>query len=403
MDKIINSHVHNLLPKYIKILQDLIKFRSIRFHEREIQNYILKILESYSLDCSIVYSREDAQSMNIYTVIKGSDPENYNSLALNAHVDIAPIEEEHLWKFPPFSGYIERNFIYGRGAKDDKAGVTILLYLIEIIKELKLKLKGNLILHFVVDDEVSGDGTKKIIEEPNHPRVDGAIIVDGTWTNRIIYAHLGQLYLDITVNSEIIMPACNVSKSDNVIKLAIAFIKEVNDYIDDLNKNYPLFEDGVIPFFVNVGSINSGLWYGSTPAYVKLQIQIGFSNALRVEEIYSSVTNIAEMISSKIKIEIASMKTNAFIANKDNKLIRIVLNKSISNQKKEVVPVAGYCDLRHFNTQNVCMYGPGKGFNNHTIDECYDLTDLPIVTNELVRICHEWCNTKRNAVYEDMK
>ena len=58
-------------------------------------------------------------------------------------MDIVPAGDESAWQFPPFAGVIEDNFIFGRGAHDNKAGVLLCLAVLEMLKEHDLLPKGR--------------------------------------------------------------------------------------------------------------------------------------------------------------------------------------------------------------------------------------------------------------------
>ena len=46
------------------------------------------------------------------------------SLILNGHIDVVPVGAPSLWTHPPFSGHIDGDRLYGRGAADMKAGIV---------------------------------------------------------------------------------------------------------------------------------------------------------------------------------------------------------------------------------------------------------------------------------------
>ncbi len=391
------EEINKLLPKYIDLLSELIKYQSIQYNEANIQFFIKSFLEkTLKQNAEIYYSREDLQSINLVSVLKGNNPKKYKSLILNAHSDITPVDGEILWKYPPFSAYIHNNLIYGRGSKDDKAGIAIILLVINVIKNLNLNIGGDIIIQFPIEDETSGNGTKTLIY--NGYCADGAIIVDGTWNNRIIYSHIGQIYLDIFINNNHVFPACNCDRADDIIYLAFEFIKNVKAYVNALNEKYELFEQKIKPFFVNIGSFHSGKWHGATPFDIKIEMQIGFSH-IDSSIIFNEINKMALNISKKIYVKKSTMETNQFIGDKNSDFIKLLQNTITKNSNEivNVVPAQGYSDMRHFKTKNVCMYGPGKGANNHAIDEYYDLNDMPIVAQNIIEFCMNWCNLKKDV------
>lgn len=101
----------------------------------------------------------------IYTW-KGSD-ETKKPIMLAAHQDVVPVslETESQWKYPPFGGEFDGEFIYGRGVSDCKNLLMALMNTIELLlKEGDFKPKRTIILSFGYDEEASGNGAKEISE-----------------------------------------------------------------------------------------------------------------------------------------------------------------------------------------------------------------------------------------------
>ena len=111
------------------------------------------------------------------------------SLILNCHLDVVPPGDADEWDDDPFSGAIIDGYVYGRGAYDDKAGAAIC---IEVLERLAgRRLSGNVLVHFVLEDETTGNGSLLCLEDG--PRADVAIIVDGTRGERGINQHAGNV------------------------------------------------------------------------------------------------------------------------------------------------------------------------------------------------------------------
>ena len=104
------------------------------------------------------------------------------SLVLSGHVDTVPLGAEP-WTRNPFGGQIEGNRLYGRGSNDMKAGIATNLFVAEALRELDIRLEGDLIFESVVDEEFGGangtlagrlmgfNGDAAVISEPTSLRV----------------------------------------------------------------------------------------------------------------------------------------------------------------------------------------------------------------------------------------
>lgn len=77
------------------------------------------------------------------------------SLVLSGHIDTVPAGSEP-WQHNPFGGEVEGNRLYGRGSVDMKGGIATSLFVVEALRDLKIRLKGDLIFESVVDEEFGG-------------------------------------------------------------------------------------------------------------------------------------------------------------------------------------------------------------------------------------------------------
>ena len=61
-------------------------------------------------------------------------------------MDVIPAGPADAWRHPPWSGEIQENRLYGRGASDMKSGLAAMTMAMETLIVLKVKLKGDVIL-----------------------------------------------------------------------------------------------------------------------------------------------------------------------------------------------------------------------------------------------------------------
>jgi acetylornithine deacetylase len=111
---------------------------------------------------------------NIVSRLKGTG--GGKSIIFSGHIDTVPVFEKE-WKVfkDPFSGKIKDGKIYGRGILDMKAGTISGFYALKCLKDLKVKLKGDVYAESVVDEELGGmNGT--IACRLKYPDIDFAIL-----------------------------------------------------------------------------------------------------------------------------------------------------------------------------------------------------------------------------------
>ncbi|KAL1876462.1 hypothetical protein Daus18300_002706 [Diaporthe australafricana] len=117
----------------------------------------------------------------IYTW-KGTDSSLKPSLFL-AHQDVIPVPAETVseWEHPPFSGYFDGTYIWGRGSIDCKTTLIASMSAIESLLKVGYKPRRTVILAFGFDEEISGiQGAKRIAQqlEKRHGKNGVALLID---------------------------------------------------------------------------------------------------------------------------------------------------------------------------------------------------------------------------------
>ena len=98
--------------------------------------------------------------VNDYSLLytwKGTDP-SLKPILLAAHLDVVPVEKatEKEWAHPPFTGAIDREFVWGRGALDMKNHLITLLEAVEFLLNQGFTPKRTIYLAFGHDEEIYG-------------------------------------------------------------------------------------------------------------------------------------------------------------------------------------------------------------------------------------------------------
>jgi acetylornithine deacetylase/succinyl-diaminopimelate desuccinylase-like protein len=78
--------------------------------------YLAEILERAGLEVHLEALGDN--KANLWAILEG---EQKGAVVLHNHIDVEPARQLDKWKFPPFSGHIEKPWIYGRGAFDMKS------------------------------------------------------------------------------------------------------------------------------------------------------------------------------------------------------------------------------------------------------------------------------------------
>ncbi|WP_433725334.1 M20/M25/M40 family metallo-hydrolase [Nocardia sp. CA-129566] len=116
----------------------------------------------------------------------GVEPDKVSAILL-AHQDVVPVDEPRRWTHPPFAGVVDDEFIWGRGAIDDKSRLIAILEAVESALAAGLRPRHTIYLAFGHDEEVFGDdGAVRMAQWLRESGVhadllldEGGVILDG--------------------------------------------------------------------------------------------------------------------------------------------------------------------------------------------------------------------------------
>jgi Gly-Xaa carboxypeptidase len=108
----------------------------------------------------LIHSELKLEKINTHGLLytwQGEDPEK-KPLLLMAHQDVVPVAKTTVdaWTHPPFSGFYDGKYIWGRGASDCKNSLVALMETIEELLGAGFKPKRTVVLSFGFDEEISG-------------------------------------------------------------------------------------------------------------------------------------------------------------------------------------------------------------------------------------------------------
>lgn len=136
--------------------------------EREVAQLIYEKLDEIKLAPQYIGLTHERQNV----VAEWGDKRARTSIMFNGHMDTVPPEGNDV--ISPYSGSIRGGRVYGLGSLDMKAALTAYIYAVKALKDAKAKIKGKVILAFVVDEE-SGScsplGTQYLLERGYVPKV----------------------------------------------------------------------------------------------------------------------------------------------------------------------------------------------------------------------------------------
>ncbi len=188
---------------------------------------------------------------NVVGTLKGTG--GGRSLILNGHVDTMPFGDRSKWADDPFSGAVKGNVLYGLGSTDMKGSLAAMMMAAQVIHTLGIRLKGDLIIQSVVDEEGGGNGTLACVERGY--TADAAIVGEPTQLH-IQPAHMGFLFHEITVEGKS-LHSSQLWEGVNAIDKAIKIYQSLKELEHRwlMTERHPLLPGPTI----NLGEIKGGI------------------------------------------------------------------------------------------------------------------------------------------------
>lgn len=101
------------------------------------------------------------------------------SVVICAHMDVVPAENISNWKHAPFSGHIDDEYVWGRGALDDKGSLISILEALNALIKQGYKPEVDIYFAFGIDEEVGGlEGAKTIASWMEHNNIKPEYVYD---------------------------------------------------------------------------------------------------------------------------------------------------------------------------------------------------------------------------------
>ena len=164
---IIDEHVDSNMSDLISDLQTLIKVPSVSAKKQglvECAAFVENIMNNAGINAEVLYLDHDSKMNNtrninatttpppiVYGEVKSKANPNGKAILFYNHYDVQPEDPIELWDKDPFSGHIEGNYIFGRGAADDKGELITRIKAVEYF----LKKTGDVACNvkFIVEGE----------------------------------------------------------------------------------------------------------------------------------------------------------------------------------------------------------------------------------------------------------
>lgn len=411
--------IDNRKNSIIEFLQALIRIPSVVGKEKDCTLFCAKKLEKMGFQIDLW--EPDIKDLKNHPAYNSSSETNYEnrpnlvgvlkgtgegrSILLNGHIDVVPPGPLDLWKHDPWSGTIQDDKIFGRGTIDMKGGVTAMIKAVEFLQMMGIKLKGDVIIECVVDEEGGGNGTLASIIRGY--RADAGVITEAWGIKNLAIGHRGSLGFRITVEGQV-APVDKKAHGVSAIEKMQIILEALQELkvVRQETVTHPLYAEYENSVPIIVGTIQGGSWLTSVPLRCVIE---GFLGWLPNELLDNIQKNFREYIykvsrsdpwlkENPPKVEFPSLCIEPCQLDSNHPIIKTIKDsaKSISRQDIKLIFVNAGADqwlLNLYGKTPTVQFGPGGG-NAHSPDEFIYISELTNCTKILIFAIIEWCGAK---------
>lgn len=312
----ISHKVEGMADEIFQTIQKLVQIPSVLSHEGEGQEWIAGLYKSLGLNVSRVVPRKkeltehpayvetglpyNESRPNIIGMYPGEG--GGRSLILNGHMDVVSPEPIETWeRGGPWSGTIEGNRLYGRGAADMKSGLLANYFALKTLLDLGLKPRGKIMLESVIEEEAGGSGGTLATFLAGY-RAD-VMIIPEPFNLKIITAHPGINYFRIKVIGKTAHAAQSHEGVNAIGKLMKIYERLIElDRERALRNRDDLFEKVTgRSCNLNIGTFRAGDWPSTVAGWAELEARISYLPGETEEGIKDEIKQALEDVVAKDK------------------------------------------------------------------------------------------------------
>jgi acetylornithine deacetylase len=212
------------------------------------------------------------------------------SLLLNGHIDVVSGEPKERWTDDPNTPVVRDGKLYGRGSCDMKGGVASMVVAAETLARLNVRLKGDLLVNTITDEESTGAGGIACVA--HGVRADAGIVPEPT-AFEVWIACRGSVYPTITVegrpgHAELRQPHWREGGAVNAIEKAQIVLEAIGRLREEWRTRADLQHAHLSPADIVPTIMRAGEWSVTYPASCSITSAVLFPPAFADADGYGS-------------------------------------------------------------------------------------------------------------------
>jgi len=408
--------VDNRRHEIVTFLQDLIQIESVTGHEGPVQAYLAAALRRWGLAVDAfepdlptleghpAFVAVDGLSFagrpNVIATYRGAG--GGRSLLLNGHVDTIPLEPLDAWTHGPLSGAIVDEKVYGRGAADMKSGLAAMTMALRILLDAGLRPHGDVILEYVVDEELTGYGTLAAVQRGY--RADAGISLE-TSGLCIQPACIGRLWFTVTLKGLAVGIARHWEGVSAIDKgMAIVQAIKALEQTRWATLHHPLYPDPRAALPCVVCMFHAGTFPSAVPDTAILRGSLGVMPQEAVSDVERQVC--AQIMQAAAAdpwlrdhpphVEFKRVGADGAEIPVDHAIIQTLAEgyRHALGAEPVLSGRTGGADTRYlikYGQTPTVIFGPGRTSEMHALDEFVPISNLVHATKVLALTIANWC------------
>ncbi len=317
------------------------------------------------------------------------------TLLFNTHLDVVPASEGQP---RPFDPQPEDGIVRGRGACDAKGQAATIYALLAALKRDEIRLKGDLLVHLVVEEEVGGNGT--LVMARKGEQADACIVMEPT-DQRILSSVRGAVWFRVILTGR---PGHSGSAGTTIsaLKMAVKTMDILEGYHDRLlaaSRGFPLFDPYPNPMPITFGKLQAGNWPASAPAQAVIEGVLGLlPNKTRFEvmaEMRQAIVDEAdEWLKDHFELQFMYRHDSQVLAPEHDLPTGLAECCQANGLKGEIGAMTASCDSWLYNNQlgiPTVVFGPGSLGVAHSREEHIRMADIGTAADALLAFTQRWC------------
>lgn len=358
--------------KSIALLKEILAIPSVNGADNEgaVAEFIANYLKEKHIDAFV--QQIDETHANIIAKLEGKSSE---TVVWNGHLDTVPYGNAEEWNTDPSIPVEKNGRIYARGASDMKSGLAAMVYLLGEIGESGEKPEQTILFLGTCDEEKSGLGAEKILEEIDLS--SGSLLLIGEPTGcKLGVAQKGCIWAQLNISGKTSHGAYP-EEGYNAVEYGMKIVRRIKKWVTE-------YEHRLLgTATAQVTMIQGGIAPNMTPDFAEILLDIRIVPGISAEDVEKKIKKICreevEETNGEVKFEvrIKNARRAIEIAEEERWLKEFKAYLKQNGAETEEIGINYFTDASILTKKEseipVLLFGPGEPRLAHKPNEFVEL------------------------------